>query len=77
MVDHTRVLVFLVLGWTPIPLLLALVLALYLTAVELRELRANWLWWAWWLLLVLLTHFVGYLILRIYAVYHRRHQARA
>ncbi len=69
-------LVFLLLGWTPIPLLLALALALYLTVVELRELRATWIWWIWWLLLVLLTHFVGYLILRVYAVVHRRHQAR-
>lgn len=68
--------VFLLLGWVPIPVALALLLALYLTAVELRQLRENWLWSAWWLLLVFLTHFVGYLILRAYAVY-RRHQARA
>ena len=66
-------LVFLLLGWTPLPVLLALVLALYLTAVELRQLGENWLWWIWWLLLVLLTHFAGYLILRVYAVYRRRH----
>jgi hypothetical protein len=70
------VVVFLLLGWVPIPLVLALLLALYLTAVELRQLRENWLWSAWWLLLVFLTHFVGYLILRAYAVY-RRHRARA
>lgn len=76
MTDHTHVLVFFLLGWTPIPLLLALGLALYLTVVELRQLQENWLWWIWWLLLVLLTHFVGYLILRVYAVYRRRQQAR-
>lgn len=70
-------LVFLVLGWAPIPLLLALALALYLTGIELRQLQENWLWWIWWLLLVLLTHFVGYLILRVYAVFRRRQQARA
>ncbi|MGH3103636.1 MAG: hypothetical protein ACRDN6_06020 [Gaiellaceae bacterium] len=70
-------LVFLLLGWVPIPVLLALALALYLTAIELRALRENWLWWAWWLSLVFLTHFVGYLILRVYAVYRRWHQARA
>ena len=70
-------LVFLLLGWVPIPLLLALALALYLTVVELRQLQENWLWWIWWLLLVVLTHFVGYLILRVYAVYRRRQQARA
>lgn len=77
MTDDARVLVFLLLGWTPIPVLLALGLALYLTVVELRELREHWLWWAWWLLLVFMTHFVGYLILRTYAVYRRWHQARA
>ena len=69
--------VFLLLGWVPIPLLLALALALYLTAVELRQLRENWLMWMWWLSLVFLTHFVGYLILRAYALYRRWHQARA
>jgi hypothetical protein len=71
------VLVFLLLGRVPIPLLLALAVALYLTAVELRQMRENWLWSIWWLLLVFLTHFVGYLILRAYAVYRRWHQARA
>jgi hypothetical protein len=69
--------VFLLLGWVPIPLLLALALALYLTGVELRQMRENWLMWMWWLSLVFLTHFVGYLILRAYAVYRRWHQARA
>lgn len=64
-------LVFLLLGWVPIPLLLALVVALYLTVIELRELRPNWLWWVWWLLLVFLTHFAGYLVLRVYALFHR------
>ena len=77
MADDRRVVVFLILGWVPIPLLLALALALYLTAVELREMRENWLAWMWWLSFVFLTHFVGYLILRVYAVYRRWHQARA
>jgi UPF0716 family protein affecting phage T7 exclusion len=77
MADDRRVAVFLLLGWVPIPLLLALALALYLTAVELRQLQMHYLWWAWWLLLVLLTHFVGYLMLRAYAVYRHRQQARA
>lgn len=76
-VNDRRVVVFLLLGWIPIPLLLALVLALYLTAYELHQLREHWLWWIWWLLLVVMTHFVGYLILRAYAVYRRRQQARA
>ena len=68
--------VILLLGFAPWIVLLTLVLALYLTVIELLELRPNYGWWIWWLLLVLLTHFVGYLILRVYAVVHRRHQAR-
>lgn len=58
-------------------LMLTLVIALYLTAVELRELRPHWKWWAWWTSLVFLTHFVGYLALRIYVALHRRNRARA
>ena len=56
-------------------ILLTLALALYLTAIEVRELRPHYLWWIWWLLLVFMTHFVGYLILRGYAFYRRRHEA--
>ena len=77
MPDHARVLVFVLLGWVPIPVLLALAVALYLTAIELRELRENWLSWMWWLSFVFLTHFVGYLILRGYGYYRRWQQARA
>jgi hypothetical protein len=65
------VLVFILLGWVPIPLLLALAVALYLTVIELRSLKPHWQWWAWWLLLVFMTHFVGYLLLRTYALYQR------
>ncbi len=57
--------------------LFTLVLALYLTVIELREWRPHWSWWIWWLLFVGLTHFVGYLILRGYVAYRRRHRARA
>jgi hypothetical protein len=59
--------------------LLTLALALYLTVVELREIRPrpHWKWWAWWLSLVFLTHFIGYLILRGYVAYRRWHEARA
>jgi hypothetical protein len=71
------VLIFLVLGFAPWVLVLTLALALYLTAVELRELRLHYLWWAWWLLLVFVTHFVGYLLLRVYAIVRRRQLARA
>lgn len=64
--------IFLLLGFTPWVLLLTLVLALYLTAIELRELDLHFTRWAFWLLLVFLTHFVGYLALRGYALYRRR-----
>jgi len=65
-------------GSPPVPIiLLTLALALYLTAIELRELRLHYLWWFWWLLLVAITHFVGYLVLRGYAFYRRRREARA
>jgi hypothetical protein len=67
------VLVIFLLGFAPALMWLTLALALYLTAIELRELKPHFLWWSWWLLLVFMTHFVGYLILRAYAVYHRRH----
>ena len=56
---------------------LTLAVTLYLTVIELRELRPHRKWWAWWLSFVGLTHFVGYLILRGYAAYHRRNGARA
>jgi hypothetical protein len=58
--------------------MLTLVVALYLTVIELRELepRPHYAWWVWWLLLVFMTHFVGYLFLRAYAVYRRWNVAR-
>ena len=62
----------------PLPILaLTLAVALYLTVVELREVRPHYLWWFWWLLLVFLTHFIGYLVLRGYVAYQRRGSARA
>lgn len=64
--------IFLLLGFTPWVLLLTLALALYLTAIELRELDLHFTRWAFWLLLVFLTHFVGYLALRVYAPFRRR-----
>jgi len=70
------VILFFILQGIPIPLLLALVLALYLTVIELRDLKPHYTWWIWWLLLVLMTHFVGYLILRVYAFVHKRRQAK-
>lgn len=70
-------LIFLLLGFTPWLLLLTLALALYLTVIELRELDLHYTRWIWWLLLVFMTHFVGYLILRGYALYRRRQLSRA
>ncbi len=67
-------LVFLLLGYSPPLLLLTLAIVLYLTVIELREIRPNYGWWIWWLLLVFMTHFVGYIVLRVYAVV-RRHRA--
>jgi hypothetical protein len=64
-------------GHPPLAIVLVtLALALYLTVIELRELRPHFLWWSWWLLLVFLTHFVGYLILRGHSAYQRRHRTR-
>jgi hypothetical protein len=71
------VLVFILLGFVPWPLVLAFAIVVYLTVVELRELRPNYLWWIWWLLLVAMTHFVGYLVLRVYSFYARRKVSRA
>jgi hypothetical protein len=71
------VLLFLLLGFTPWLLLLTLALALYLTVIELRELELHYTRWIWWLLLVFMTHFVGYLLLRGYAVFRRSQHSRA
>jgi hypothetical protein len=59
--------------------LLTLLVALYLAVIELREMepRPHFAWWGWWISLVFLTHFVGYLILRVYVAYQRRQRARA
>lgn len=71
--------VLILLGFAPPLVLLTLALALYLTAIELRdwEPRPHYLWWFWWLLLVFLTHFVGYLALRVYSFVRRHREARA
>lgn len=58
-------------------LALTLALAMYLTVIELRELRPHWKWWGWWVSLVFLTHFPGYLALRGYVAYRRGHGASA
>ncbi len=58
-------------------LLLTLAVAIYLTVVELRDLRPARKWWIWWISLVTLTHFVGYLALRVYVAIHRRNSTHA
>jgi len=69
------VIVILLLGWAPWVIVLTLLIALYLTVIELLELRPNYGWWIWWLLLVFMTHFVGYLLLRGYVLYTRHREA--
>jgi hypothetical protein len=71
------VLLIFFLGFAPPLMLLTLAIALYLTAIELREMHVHYLWWFWWLLLVFMTHFIGYLFLRAYAVYRRWNAARS
>ena len=57
-------------------MLLTLVLALYLTVIELREMRPlHWKWWGWWLSAVFLVHFPAYLALRGFRFYRRRRQS--
>ncbi len=69
--------VFILLGYAPVLLVLTLVVALYLTGLEAYQQRMHFLWWAWWLLLVLLTHFVGYIIMRVYVFARSRRHRQA
>jgi hypothetical protein len=71
LVDDPSVLIFLVLGYVPWLLVLALAIVMWLTVVELLEWRPHYVWWFWWLLLVFMTNFVGYFFLRAYRVYQR------
>ncbi len=72
-------LILLLLGHTPLLMLLTLAVALYLTVIELRQMepRPHFLWWSWWLLLVFMTHFVGYLALRVYSFIRQRRATAA
>ena len=71
------VIVFVILGHTPLILLVCLVGLIYLTWVELRNEDMEPQVKLWWGLLVLLTHVPGYLALRIWiAVRRRRDGAR-
>jgi hypothetical protein len=64
--------VFLILGYTPVILLVCLLGLLYLTWVELRGAELEPQVKLWWGLLVLLTHVPGYLALRVWIALRRR-----
>ena len=66
------VILFVILGHTPLILLVCLVGLLYLTWVELRGEDLEDQVKLWWGLLVLLTHVPGYLALRIWIALRRR-----
>jgi hypothetical protein len=71
------VIVFVILGHTPLILLVCLAGLIYLTWVELRNEELEPQVKLWWALLVFLTHVPGYLALRIWiAVRRRRDGAR-
>lgn len=66
---------FFLLGHTPLILLVCLVGLLYLTWFELRDEPLDFQVKLWWFLLVLLTHVFGYAALRIWLVVRRRRHA--
>lgn len=57
-------------------LILALLIALYLTVWDLWNEDLPFLSKAWWVLLVFLTHVAGYLIFRIWIAARRARAAR-
>ena len=65
-------LLFVLLGHTPVVLLVCLLGLLYLTWIELRGEPLEPLVQLWWYLLVLLLNVVGYAALRIWLVVRRR-----
>jgi hypothetical protein len=66
---------FVLLGHTPVVLLVALLGLLYLSWLELRGEPLEPLVQLWWYLAVLLFHVVGYLGLRVWLVVRRRRAA--
>jgi uncharacterized membrane protein YwzB len=66
------VLVFLILGHTPLILLVCLLGLLYLTWWDLRDEELEPQVKLWWFLLVFLTNVVGYAALRIWLAVRRR-----
>ena len=68
-------LLFVLLGHTPVVLLVCLLGLLYLTWLELRAEPLEPLVQLWWYLLVLLFNVIGYAALRIWLVVRRRRAA--
>ena len=65
-------LLFVILGHTPLILLVCLVGLLYLTWLDLRGEKLEPIVQLWWFLLVLLFNVLGYAALRIWLVVRRR-----
>jgi len=59
-------------GQVPPILLIALLILVYLTGMELWREDLPVLYKAWWVLLVLLTNLFGYAAFRIWLAFHRR-----
>jgi hypothetical protein len=70
-----RMLVFVILGHTPLILLVCLIGLLYLTWVELRDEDLQPQVKVWWGLLVFLTNVAGYIALRVWLAVRRRRAA--
>ena len=66
------VILFVILGHTPLILLVCLFGLLYLTWVELRHEELDAQVKVWWGLLVFLTHVPGYLAMRVWIAIRRR-----
>ena len=69
---RAAMIVFVILGHTPLVLLVCLLGLLYLTWIELRGEDMEPQVKLWWGLLVLLTHVPGYLALRAWLALRRR-----
>ncbi len=65
-------LIFWLLGFYPYLLLLTWAACFYLTFIEARQQRLDWMRTLWWMLLVFFLHFLGYLALRAW-VFYKRH----
>ena len=69
---RSTVLLFVILGHTPLILLVCLIALLYLTWVDLRREGLEPIVQLWWYLLVFLFNVAGYAALRIWLVFRRR-----